>query len=169
VLSFRAKSETFHKGGTLKIWVTDVNGVPITTFSEEPLWDMLRDVNWPDAAFRTVQVDLGQFNNYGNIRIAWQYVSVDSSVRGPSFGLDAVKVGGRSGIDWLSQSPTSGSVAGGGQRAITVTFDSNDLTFGRYEGTLFVRNAPYPVINVPVTLIVRAETDFLIYLPLITK
>ena len=169
VLSFRVSSQTFHKGGTLKIWVTDVNGDPITTFSEEPLWDLLRDVNWPDYAFRTVQVDLGQFNSYDEIRIAWQYVSVDSSVRGASFGMDAVKVGGRSAIPWLSQTPTSGTIDGGKERVITVTFNSSGLNFGRYEGMLFVRNAPYPVINVPVTLIVRAETDFLIYLPLITK
>jgi hypothetical protein len=176
VLSFRANAKIQYKAATLKVWVLDDEFNPSTgepvLLTEYPLWDMLRDVDhesWNSLIFRTVHVDLGQFSNYGNIRIAWQYVSEDLSTRGDSFGIDTIKVGGRSGISWLSQSPTSETVAGGGKQAITVTFNSDSLNFGRFEGILFVRNAPYPVINVPVTLIVRAEGNFEYFLPLITK
>jgi hypothetical protein len=163
VLSFRAYSRTnpAYFGATMKVWV-------LTAGEDKVVWDLFEDVSWDTYQYRTVQIDLSEFDAYDEIQIAWQYVSVDPSVRGETFGLDAVKVGARSTIPWLSQSPTSGTVAGGGERVITVTFTSGP-SFGRYEGTLFVRNAPYPVINVPVTLIVRAEGNFEYFLPLITK
>jgi hypothetical protein len=163
VLSFRAYSRTnpAYSGATLRVWVRTVDG-------DKLVWDLFEDVSWDTYQYRAVHVDLSEFDAYDQIQIAWQYVSVDLEKPCETFGMDAVKVGGRSGISWLSQDPTSGTVAGGGERVITVTFESG-LDFGRFEGTLFVRNVPYPVINVPVTLIVRSETDFLIYLPLITK
>jgi hypothetical protein len=142
VLSFRAYSRTnpAYFGATMKVWVR-------TTDGDKLVWDLFEDVSWDTYQYHTVQIDLSEFDAYDEIQIAWQYVSVDPSVRGETFGLDAIKVGGRSGIPWLSQSPTSGTVAGGGERVITVTFNSTGLNFGRFEGRLFVRNAPYPVFQ----------------------
>jgi hypothetical protein len=164
VLSFRAFSNTLYPHATVQVWVLNEAGDKLT---DEPLWDMIRDESWVgDPYYRTVLIDLSQFAGEDAIRIGWRYVGID----GQSFGLDNISIGGRANISWItSLSPATGSIDGGEQTKIAVTFDSKDLGFGRYEAILFVRNAPYPVIYVPVTLIVSAEGDFQYYLPLIVK
>jgi len=173
VLTFRANGLTYYKGATLRVWVTDADGTPITAFSDEPLWDMLRDVDWMSRKFRTVQVDLGEFDRYGEIRIAWQYVTVDANDRGESFGLDDIEIGSRSDISWLSltinRASASGTLPARDNLEITIDFDAKDLLFGSYEGMLFVRNAPYRTIDLPVYLQVMPKGDFRFFLPLINK
>jgi hypothetical protein len=172
VLTFRANSLTIDKGATLKVWVTDVDGIPITEFSEDPLWDMLRDEDWLTRMFRTVQVDLGQFDNFGQIRIAWQYVSLPGLTKGETFGLDDIRVGARSDLSWLSlaiaRADILDTIPAQSDLDITVTFDAANLDTGTYEGRLFVRNSPYPMMNVPVRLEVKVGT-YEIFMPLINK
>ena len=174
VLSFRANGLTYYQGATLRVWVTDTDGVPITEFSDAPLWDMLRDVDWLSRKFRTVQVDLNEFDNYGEIRIAWQYVTVNEDIRGESFGLDTIKIGGRSDVDWLSlevnnRAGISETIPAGETIDISLDFDASGLNFGNYEAVLFVRNSPYPAINIPIYFFIQREVEFLYFLPLITN
>jgi hypothetical protein len=73
-------------------------------------------------------------------------------------------------IPWLSESPVSGTVAAGGEEAITLTFDATGLELGTYEAHLRItEDTPYGSLVVPVTLIVTEDVSGLIYLPLVMK
>ena len=144
-LSFWAQSDTAFPTATMKLWVTDLEGTPLTT---EPLWDMIRDETWPSFTYRNVTVDLSAFNNYGPVYIAWQYVGLD----GDSFILDLVEVFGEVNLPWLSEDPISGSVPANSSLDIDVTFDSTGLAFGDYPGDLKVTSLPYPDSIVPTVL-----------------
>lgn len=162
-LSFRAWSSTLYPGATMKVWVTDAAGDPLT---DEPLWDLIRDEDWADPGYRSVFVDLSAFDGYdaGEIRIAWQYVGQN----GQSFGLDEVQVGGRSEVTWLSQNPTGATLPASGTTDITVTFDSTGLVEGNYFAAIFVQSEPYPTVQVPVILHVLGE-GFEYYIPLFRR
>jgi hypothetical protein len=162
VLSFRAYSNTSYPEASTKVWVLDVNGEPLT---DEPLWDMVRDEHWPGLlAYRSVMVDLGQFDGYEEIRIGWQYVGQG----GESFGLDTINIGGRVDIPWLELPFTSDSVAAGETTQIPITFNSTGLEIGTYQGLLSLINFPNPMINIPVRLRVIGEGNYF-YLPLIFR
>jgi hypothetical protein len=74
---------------------------------------------------------------------------------------------GGADIPWLSESPTSGTVAAGGSVDITVTFDSTGLAPGGYSGDLEITsNDPDPgpgngtnLVTVPVALTVTSVGD----------
>jgi len=136
-LSFWALSDTAFPTATMKLWVTDLEGTPLTP---EPLWDMVRDETWSAFTYRNVTVDLSAFNNYGPVHIAWQYVGLD----GESFILDLVEVFGEVNLPWLAEDPISGSVPANSSLDIDVTFDSTGLAFGDYTGDLKVTSLPYP-------------------------
>ncbi len=59
-----------------------------------------------------------------------------------------------SDVPWLSVSPTTGTVAAGAQKALTVTVDTHGLTPGLYLATIFVGTtaARQTLIRVPVSL-----------------
>jgi subtilisin family serine protease len=61
-------------------------------------------------------------------------------------------------VPWLSEDPTSGTVAPGGTQEIAVTVDTTGLEPGVYRATIFVltNSGRRPTLNVPVTLIVPA-------------
>jgi len=151
-LAFRAWSSTLYPGATMKVWVTDETGDPLT---DEPLWDLIRDEDWADPGYRSVFVDLSAFDGYdtGEIRIAWQYVGQN----GQSFGLDEVQVGARTEVPWLSQNPTSAVLPASGSTNITVTFDSTGMVEGDFFAAIFVQSEPYPTVQVPVILHVLGE------------
>ncbi|MBW6465865.1 MAG: choice-of-anchor J domain-containing protein [Brevefilum sp.] len=163
VLSFRAYSSTSYPEASMKVWVLDVDGVPLT---DEPLWDMVRDEHWPDlsAYYRSVMVDLGQFDGYEEIRIGWQYVGQG----GQSFGLDAIIIGGRADIPWLKLPFTSDSIAAGETKDVPIAFNSTGLEIGTYQGLLSLINFPNPMLNIPVRLRVIGEGNYF-YLPLIFR
>jgi hypothetical protein len=165
-LSFRASSTTWYPGATVRVWVTDKNGVEIKEFSTEPLWDMHRDEIWGSMAYRSVFVDLGDFAGYDeNIRVAWQYIGVN----GQNFGLDLIDIGhyAAGGVPWISSiTPMTGSVESGETKNITITFNSEGLEGGEnYYADIDFNYSPYPVIPVPIVL----RTGFDYYLPLILK
>ena len=151
-LAFRAWSSTLYPGATMKVWVTDETGNPLT---DEPLWDLIRDEDWADPGYRSVFVDLSAFDGYdtGEIRIAWQYVGQN----GQSFGLDEVQVGARTEVPWLSQNPTSAVLPASGSTNITVTFDSTGMVEGDFFAAIFVQSEPYPTVQVPVIFHVLGE------------
>ncbi|NCT68669.1 MAG: S8 family serine peptidase [Rhodanobacteraceae bacterium] len=62
------------------------------------------------------------------------------------------------GAPWLSLSPTSGNVSGGGNATVTATFNSNGLAAGTYNASACIasNDASNPVVTVPVTLTVDA-------------
>ncbi len=66
-------------------------------------------------------------------------------------------------LPWLSENPTSGTVAPGGCQDVTVTFDSTGLAVGDYFGALDIHsNDPdTPTVNVPVALHVTQQGDLL--------
>lgn len=163
-LSFWAMSDTLYPGATMKLWVTDLSGTPLTT---EPLWDMIRDEDWPSFTYRNVTIDLSEFNNYGPVHIAWQYVGLD----GDSFILDLVEVFGEVNLPWLAEDPISGSVPANSSLNVDVTFDSTGLAVGDYIGRLKVKSLPYPdnLISTILHVVPLAPDDFTIYLPLIMK
>jgi len=161
-LTFRAFSSTFYwDDATMRVWVTDADGDPITDFSEDAIWDMIRDENWIGAVHRTVFLDLSDYAGYTEpIRLAWQYVGID----GNSFGLDMIDISAASVVDWLSSDPTWGTVSAGDTINIDVTFDSTGLAVGEYLGTLEAS----PLAPIPVKLFVMDATNKL-YLPLIVR
>jgi hypothetical protein len=161
-LTFRAYSSTVHyTDATMKFWVTDADGDPITDFSEEAIWDMIRDENWIGAAHRTVYLDLSDFAGYTEpIRLAWQYVGFN----GNSFGLDMIDISAAFEVDWLSSDPTWGTVPAGDTINIDITFDSSGIAVGEHLGTLEAS----PLAPIPVKLFVMDATNKL-YLPLIVR
>ncbi|MGC9423940.1 Ig-like domain-containing protein [Vibrio sp.] len=161
-LTFRAFSSTFYwDDATMRVWVTDADGDPITDFPEEAIWDMIRDEDWIGAAHRTVYLDLSDFAGYTEpIRLAWQYVGFN----GNSFGLDMIDISAASEVDWLSSDPTWGTVSSGDTINIDVTFDSTGLAVGEYLGTLEAS----PLAPIPVKLFVMDAANKL-YLPLIVR
>jgi subtilisin family serine protease len=61
-------------------------------------------------------------------------------------------------VPWLSENPTSGSVAVGGAQAIQVTVNTNGLAPGVYNAMLFIRtnSGRQPTLQVPINLVVPA-------------
>ena len=162
-LTFMAESDTSYPGADMKVWVTDETGTPLTP---EPLWDLIRDESWSTFEYRQITVDLTEFDGYGDIRVAWQYVGLD----GESFGLDLIELTGSLDIPWLSEDPVAGTLAAdGGEADITVTFDATGLALGDYFATLKVRNNVLPTINIPVTLHVVESVTRYLWLPVILK
>jgi hypothetical protein len=162
-LSFMAISDTAWPTATMKVWVTDADGDPLTA---QPLWDMVRDETWGTFVYREVVVDLAAYEGYGDIRVAWQYVGLD----GDSFGLDNITLMGAEpayDIPWLLEDPIAGTVPANGTMDVEVTFDSTGLALGGYDGLLKVINPPYADIHVPVTLHVIDRLD--LFLPLILR
>ncbi len=159
-LNFYAGSDTLYPTATMKVWVTDEDGDPLTT---DPLWDLVRDETWSDFEYRLVTVDLSDFDGYSAIRIAWQYVGLD----GESFGLDNIEVSGELDVPWLSEDPVAGTVPAGGSLPITVTFDATGLSVGDYFAGLRVRPEGAPNLDVPVTL--HVVELWKLYLPIIAK
>ncbi len=144
-ISFLAFSDTNYPGATMKLWVTDESGTPLTA---SPLWDLIRDESWPDLDYRVIVIPLDDFDQYGNIRLAWQYVGLD----GQSFALDLVQLTGSKDITWLSTDPTSSVVPPDDEIEITVGFDAADLEPGDYYAKLNVNAPPDPLINIPITI-----------------
>ena len=145
-LSFMALSNTNYPGATVKLWVTDENGSPLTI---EPEWDLIRDETWPDLDYYPVNKPLTAFNRYGEIRLAWQYVGLN----GESFGLDLVQLTGNVDVTWLTREPTSDVIApDGGSAEISIGFDAAGLEPGDYYANLSVMASPNPLINIPVAL-----------------
>jgi subtilisin family serine protease len=159
-LTFYAESDTEYPTATMKVWVTDEEGDPLT---DEPIWDMVRDETWSDFEYRLITVDLSDFDEYGAIRVAWQYVGLD----GESFGLDNIEVSGELDVPWLSEDPMAGTVPAGGSLPITVTFDATGLDAGDYLAALRVHLVGAPNLDVPVTL--HVVELWKLYLPLIAK
>jgi hypothetical protein len=159
-LSFRAYSDSkYADNATVKVWVTDVDGDPLST---EPLWD-LADQDWPTTSYHSVLVDLSAYDSYGQIRIAWQYVGLN----GQNFGLDQVRLGYTSPVSWLSQSPEASVVPASGSFDVTVTFDSTGLSLGGYDVNIEIPS--HPSLSVPTRLLVVGDEGFEMYLPLIVR
>ncbi len=150
---------------TLQVWAADVNGDPITA---DPLWDMVIDENWPyPSIYRNVELDLSDFDGYGDLRLVWRYVGQD----GDSLALDLITLSGDVELTWLDEDPVFGSVPANSSLDIDVTFDSTGLAFGDYDGLLKVQSLPYPdnLVSTVLHVVPLAPDDFTIYLPLIMK
>jgi hypothetical protein len=73
--------------------------------------------------------------------------------------LDLIQLTGNSNVTWLDKTPTSGVLApDGGQVEITVGFDAAGLDAGDYYAALAVSAPPAPLLTVPITLHVLADT-----------
>ena len=71
-------------------------------------------------------------------------------------------------IVWLTVDPMAGVLSpDGGSVDVTLYFDSTDLLWGDYFGTLSVINAPDPKIDIPVQL--RINPYFSLYIPLVER
>jgi hypothetical protein len=72
-------------------------------------------------------------------------------------------------VEWLSESPISGTVTADTNSLVTVTFDATNLTPGVYNATLVIANSDVGAAQgrIPVTLTVPDQ--FSIYLPTIKK
>ena len=99
----------------------------------------------------------------GPVRIGFQYTGLD----GAQIGLDAVILDVPSDVPWLSENPTSGTVAPGSSQVVTVTFDSTGLALGEYLASLdiYSNDPDESLITLPVTLTVAYQ----IYLPITFK
>jgi hypothetical protein len=157
-LSFMAYSNTdWVDEATVRVWVTDTNGNPLTA---EPIWDQ-SDELWSAVDYYQVQIDLSAYDSYGPIRIAWQYEGQGGQV----FGLDNLRISSHLPSDWLSVDPESSTVPSGGSLDLTVTFDATGLSPDEYLADIYVVNEPSPQLTVPTTLIVQPDLKYY-YLPL---
>ncbi len=86
-----------------------------------------------------------------------------------AFRIEGVPVPPLADIPWLSESPISGTVAGGGCQDVAVTFDATGMAVGDYYAHLLVvsDDPDTPQVDVPVTMVV-VDTGS-IYLPLIVR
>ena len=138
-LTFMAISDTLYPGATIKVWVTDETGVPLTV---DPLWDLIRDETWSTFEYRMVTVDLSAFDDYGNIRVAWQYVGLD----GDSFGLDTVEIGATIDIFSVFDAPMTGKVP-------SYTYAPETEVLG-VDTSKFVQNAGTPGEYIPMATMI---------------
>ena len=117
--------------------------------------------------------DLSGLPSTGSGRIAFRYFVTNAGPTGDNsniIGIDRVVVdngtAGTTGCDnpsdipWLSESPTSGAVAGGANTDVTVTANAAGLTAGTYTANVCVAtNDPAaPMTTVPVSFTVTAVT-----------
>jgi len=151
-LNFMAFSDTNYPGATVKLWVTDDAGTPLTT---EPLWDLIRDESWADLDYRLITPDISLYNRYGPFRLAWQYVGLN----GQSFGLDLIQVTGNVDVTWLTREPTHGVIApDGGEFESHIGFDATGMEDGDYFAALSVITPSAPMLTIPVALHVETTT-----------
>jgi N-acetylneuraminic acid mutarotase len=76
--------------------------------------------------------------------------------------LSELNTCGTTDVPWLSETPTSGTVAPGGSQAVQVTIDTHGLAFGIYKANLIFRtnSGRHPNITVPIQLHVRYQQAF---------
>jgi hypothetical protein len=74
-------------------------------------------------------------------------------------------------IPWLSEDPTAGTLQPGEAVVVSVTFDTAGMTPGDYLGQLLIdSNDPdTPQIELPVSLTVRDDCVYHVYLPIVFK
>ena len=100
----------------------------------------------------------------------WQ----DWTVIGPTqqdtaFRLDGLPTTLPADVPWLSESPITGTVPGGGCQEVEVTFDSTGVAPGDYQARLLIvsDDPDTPQVEVPVTM--HVMTSRTVYLPVIFK
>jgi hypothetical protein len=160
-LTFWALSDTNYPGATMKVWALDENNQKL---SPEPLWDMVQDESWGSWGYRFVLIDLREYSGQDQFRIGWEYVGQG----GQSFGLDAIRVGNSTDVGWVSSSPMSSTIIGSGTQEVIVNFDALGLAGGDHFASLLIDNYPYPSLQVPITLHVEGDDQFL-FIPLIIR
>ena len=109
------------------------------------------DEDWPaNWTWTQATIDLAAFLPGVPVKIGFQYIGDDDA----DVAIDDIALDGVVGLDipWLSENPVTGTIPAGGTLDVAVTFNSTGLALGDYLATLQVRNSPYPVIHVPVTL-----------------
>ena len=72
-------------------------------------------------------------------------------------------------VSWLAVSPTTGTTISGTTDMVDVTFDATGLNAGAFTATLCVNSNDLdtPRVEVPVSLVVTEEVEYLHYLPII--
>ena len=117
--------------------------------------------------YRQITVDLTDFADGSEHLIKFDSTTVD----GANFFLDDVELNldPFTDVPWLSEDPVAGNIPGDSTLEVDVTFDSTGLTLGDYDAIIRIKNAPYPNLNVPVTLHVVDSVLRYMYLPAIMK
>jgi hypothetical protein len=124
-----------------------------------------------DEIFSVSEADAPQYNPYTQVRVDvsayadggthnLKFRSVEAGQSGivSNIFIDDVVLEAAPSIAWLSESPTSGSLAASGSQVIDVTFDAGALAPGIYTGTLRVASdTPYSPQDVPVELTVGTD------------
>jgi hypothetical protein len=72
-------------------------------------------------------------------------------------------------VEWLSESPISGTVTADTNSLVTVTFDAANLTPGVYNATLVIANSDVGAAQVRIPVTLTVPDQFSIYLPTIKK
>lgn len=134
-------------------------------------------VAWVDVPrYGTTQNQTFQAILYPSGEIVYQYKTMNGTLNSCTIGIQASALGPAvqkafnqtyvknnlalrfrpgSGYDWLTVSPTNGTVSAGGYAIVTVSCDASGKTNGVYEGTLrLTHNAPVKAKEVRVTMIV---------------
>jgi subtilisin family serine protease len=140
--------------------------------------------------FSVTDADAGDYPTYTEVVIdvsafagGTHELSFDSSVFGggtTNFFIDDVALDSQpvmggcaapTDVPWLSVVPDSGSTPAGESDDVTVTFDATGLAIGTYEALLCVNsNDPAnPLLEVPVTLTVVEQEEFILYLPFVIR
>ncbi|MFQ5636748.1 MAG: WD40/YVTN/BNR-like repeat-containing protein, partial [bacterium] len=113
----------------------------------------------------TDRVDLGFYPPSSDSRSDfWEAVTDGAELMANAL----IFVSGGAGCPWLSETPTSGTIAGGGSENVDILVDATGLAIGAYDCNLLVNsNDPdEPQVVVPVQLnVVPEAADALIWIP----
>jgi len=123
-----------------------------------------------NEVFNVSQAEASQYNPYAQVTVDvtayadggshnLMFHSVEAAGGVSNIFLDDVILEGSLLIPWLTESPTTGSLAAsGGAQVVQAIFDATGLTAGTYNGTLRVEsNTLYSPQDMPVSLTVGAE------------
>jgi hypothetical protein len=117
------------------------------------VWDLL-DNDWgANLEYREVNIDLGAFEIYDDIRVAWRYTGKG----GQSFALDEVKISGWIDEPWVTEAYHQITLPADSMLPLNLFFNSTDLLEGVYETNLQVAETPSITHSVPISLFVGSD------------
>ncbi|MCA9875226.1 MAG: S8 family serine peptidase [Anaerolineales bacterium] len=147
------------RASTLRFWL-EIPANSGTAFLNMSLdGDLLFSVTQADAAnypsYTEVVIDVSSYAD-GTVHT----LRFDSTTTGgtTNFFVDDVSLFAEDDIPWLSESPTSGSIAPAANQVVDAVFDATALAPGQYTGQLLIsHDTPSVLPNVPVTLTVVTD------------
>lgn len=118
-------------------------------------WTQLNTYRGTGTTWIEENVDISSYTGSSSVRIRFGLTS-DGSVTYPGLYIDDVIVSGEGATDWLSVTPTSGTVPPKNQTNLTVEVNTTSLDVGDYNATIIITHNDIlqDTVSVPVNLTV---------------